>query len=126
MSLDPHLPHSLETTDGALHIEQTQPVGGLLSGVTGVEEEEFWRFAPGDVGVPLGDFRRLTRMRLGFGVTTMGPVLVFKVMAPPPRGEAGDNCVAGVEGEARERVGVLAWLAPESSASNSVASSSSP
>jgi len=39
-------------------------------------------------------------MRLGFGVTTMGPVLVFKVMAPPPRGEAGDSCVAGVEGEA--------------------------
>ena len=43
MSSDPHLSHSLETTDGALHIEQTQPVGGLLSGVTGVEEEEFWR-----------------------------------------------------------------------------------
>ena len=56
MSSDPHLPHSLETTDGALHTEQAQPVGGLLSGVTGVEEEEFWRFAPGDVGVPLRDF----------------------------------------------------------------------
>ena len=126
MSSDSHLPHSLETADGALHTEQTQPVGGMLSGVAGFEEDEFWRFAPGDVGVPLWGFRRLTWVRLGFGVTTMGPVLVFKVMAPPPRGEAGDNCVAGVEGEARVRVGVLARLAPESASSNSVSSSSSP
>jgi hypothetical protein len=96
----------------------------MLSGVAGFEEEEFWRFAPGDVGVPWG-FRRLTWVRLGFGVTTMGPVLVFKVMAPPPRGEAGDNCVAGVEGEARVRVGVLARLAPESVSSRASSSSSS-
>jgi hypothetical protein len=116
MSTDPHLPHSLETADRALHTEQTQPVGGLLSGVTGVEEDEFWRFASGDVGVPLRDFGRLER--LGFGVTMTGPVLVFKVMVPPPRGEdAGDGCVAGVSGEARVRVGVLAWLASSSSSS---------
>ena len=56
--------------------------------------------------------------RLGFGVTTTGPVLVFKVMAPPPSGEeAGDSCVAGVEGEAGVGVGVLAWLAPETASS---------
>lgn len=86
------LSHTTKVADVALHMEQTQPVGGLLSGETGLEEDEFWRFRSEDAGGPeLGARWRLLG-RCGFGVTTTEPLLVFKVMVPTPCGEdAGDT-----------------------------------